>query len=67
MTKRECAIVEAYTSICMCSGENRRYFYEYVDELFGRPVYTHEHFMMLDEIKQKSHADFIRLCENSTD
>ena len=62
MTRRECAIVEAYTGICMCSGENRKYFYEYVDKIMGRPLWTHEHIVLAEEIKQRAKPDFLRLC-----
>ena len=61
MTKRECAIVMAYTGVCMCAGENLKYFYEYVSELMGRPVYTHEFAALGDEIKQRAKEDFITL------
>lgn len=67
MTKQECAIVEAYTGIVMCSGENRKYFYEYVDTIMGRPLLTHEHFTLIDEIKKKAKPDFIRLCQEAVD
>lgn len=67
MTKRECAIVEAYTGICMCTGEDRKYFYEYVDEIIGRPLFTHEHFTRFKEIREKAKPDFIRLCQESTE
>ena len=62
MTKWECAIVEAYTGICMCAGEDRKYFYEYVDEIMGRPLWTHEHIALAEEIKQRAKPDFLRLC-----
>lgn len=67
MTKQECAIVEAYTGICMLSGENRKFFYRYVDKLFGRPVYTHEQLGLMDEIKKRAAPDFLRLCMESVD
>lgn len=67
MTKRECAIVEAYTGIVMCAGDNRKYFYEYVDEIMARPCYTHEHLLLHEEIKEKAKPDFIKLCRESID
>ena len=42
MTNRECAIVMAYTGITMLSGDNLKYFYDYVSEILGEPVFTHE-------------------------
>ena len=65
MTKRECAIVMAYTGICMCAGENLKYFYKYVSELMGRPVYTHELAALADEIKERAKDDFIKLCRTA--
>ena len=60
MTAREKAIVMAHTGICMLEGEKIMEFYRYLEELYGRPVYTHE-WITLD-IKEKSKADFLRLC-----
>lgn len=67
MTVRECAIIEAYTGICMLTGNKRKYFYEYVEEKLGRPVFTHE---LVDdyiqkEIKMAVYDDFIELCRTS--
>jgi hypothetical protein len=60
MTDREKAIVMAYTGIAMLTGEKLNVFYEYLDELYGRPVYTHE-IAMLD-IQSKCKPDFVELC-----
>ena len=65
MTKRECAIITAHTGICMIEGEDFDLFYEYLAELFGRPVYTHEIPALADEIKARSREDFIRLCREA--
>jgi len=62
MTNRECAIVMAYTGISMLQGEKLKYFYDYVSEILGEPVWTHEFYIRADEIKEKSKTDFIRLC-----
>jgi len=64
MTTRECAIVEAYTGYCMLQGVNRRYFYEYIEKLCGRPIYTHELAKqeVIDLIQAKAKPDFIELC-----
>ena len=61
MTDREKAIVMAYTGICMLKGEKIDVFYQYLDELYDRPVYTHE-WVTLD-IKEKSKSDFLQLCK----
>lgn len=64
MTKHECAIVMAYTGACMLSGEDFNIFHEYIEKLMGRPVWTHElaDKNIVDQIKEKSKADFIELC-----
>lgn len=69
MTKRECAIVMAHTGICMLTGEDLNIFYEYVEKILGRPVWTHE---LGDpetslKIKEKSLNDFLELCKNATE
>ena len=66
MTVRECAIIEAYTGICMLTGDKRKYLYWYAEDLLDMPVYTHmfasETFML--QLKQKAEKDFIELCKN---
>ena len=69
MTKRECAIVQAYTGVVMLAGENLGYFYDYIMELMGRPLWTHE---FADEnvartIKERAKPDFIELCRTASD
>ena len=58
MTRREATIVSAYT----------RYFigelgdlYNYLSELAGRPVFTHEIPALLDEYHSKIKQDFVML------
>lgn len=46
----------------MLQGEKLKYFYDYVSEILGEPVWTHEFYIRADEIKEKSKIDFIRLC-----
>jgi len=57
MTKREAAIVMAYTGICIGKFDE---FHGYVEEILERPVFTHElasrDFML--EIREKSKQDF---------
>ena len=64
MTDKEKAIVMAYTGVCMLSGDKFKIFHEYVENIMGRPVYTHEMAIKAvdDEIKEKAKADFIALC-----
>jgi rubrerythrin len=64
MTDREKAIVMAYTGICMLIEDKFQIFHKYVEDIMGRPVYTHElaYRDVQDEIKEKAKADFIALC-----
>lgn len=68
MTDREKAIVEAYTGTCMLVGDKRNIFYEYVNKIMGRPIYTHEfaYDYIQEELKEKSKDDFIKLCKETT-
>ena len=67
MTKQECAIVMAFTGICMLTGEDFGIFHKYVEDIMGKPIYTHEmgNEAIANEIKQKSEMDFINLCRNA--
>jgi len=67
MTKRECAIVEAYTGVVMCAGKDTMHVYKYLEDIIGHPVYTHEIYDLMEEIQEKSKPDFVRLCKDSTD
>ena len=62
MTKQEAAIVELYTGTCMLVGEDRKYVYAYARKLMGRPILTQE--LSNERLKEKSKADFIKLCRN---
>lgn len=64
MTDREKAIVMAYTGYCMLAGDKLKVFYEYVGELLGRPVYTHE--FADPDIQEKASNDFYKLCRETT-
>lgn len=66
MTKKECAIVMAYTGITMLSGEDFRIYHRYIEDIMGRPVWTHElaNESVVKEIKEKSRYDFLKLCES---
>lgn len=68
MTKRECAIVMAYTGTVMLTGDSIREYYKYISEIMGRPIYTHE---LADrniqkQLKEASREDFIGLCKGAT-
>ena len=65
MTDREKAIVMAHTGIVMLTGDKINEFYKYLEEIFNRPVYTHELVILEQDIKEKSKKDFINLCKNT--
>lgn len=65
MTKHECAIVMAYTGVCMLKGDDLQIFYDYVAEIMGRPLYTHEIGEQADTIKDAAKDDFMKLCESA--
>ena len=65
MTDREKVIVTAYTGFNMLNGEKFDEFYKYLEELYGRPVYTHE--IPFLDIQEKSKEDFIALCRGGSD
>ena len=67
MTQRECAIVMAYTGVCMLKGDALQVFYDYVAEIMGRPLYTHEIGEQADTIKDAAKDDFMKLCATATD
>jgi hypothetical protein len=60
MTKREGAIVAAYTGVLIGDFSD---MHEYVEEIMGRPVFTHEmgNEKTFKEIKKKSKHDFINI------
>lgn len=66
MTKRECAIVSAYTGV-LCGDFNE--FHKYIEEKMGRPVYTHEfaNKALWEVIRELSKEDFCNLGKESKD
>ena len=68
MTDREKAIVMAYTRICMLTGDKFQIYHKYVEDIMGRPVWTHEMAFdsIADEIRAKSKDDFIALCADES-
>ncbi len=64
MTLRERVIVETYTGICMVTGDERAEVEKYMEELMGRPVYTHElaNKEIWEQLKKKALPDFKGLC-----
>lgn len=66
MNKREKIVVSAYTGVLMCNIDD---LHKYIEELLGRPVWTHEiaNEKMQAEIKEKSKAEFLEICERETE
>lgn len=60
MTEREAAIVSAYTGYLIGSFSE---MHKYVEEIMGRPVWTHEMAdrKIADEISSKAKQDFISM------
>lgn len=66
MTDREKAIVMAYTGVAMLTGEKFGIFHKYVEDIMGRPIWTHEFAILAEEIKERAKPDFLKICEEST-
>ena len=58
MTKREAAIVSAYTGCLIGEFSD---FQAYVEEIMGRPIFTHELPSIAEELKEKSKKDFMSI------
>lgn len=58
MTKREAAIVSAYTGVLI--GDFNE-MHRYIEEIMGRQVFTHELSYISDEITKRSKNDFMNI------
>lgn len=60
MTKREAAIVAAYTGVMLGKFND---IHIYIEEIMGRPVFTHElgNKVIMAQIHELSKPDFIAL------
>jgi hypothetical protein len=60
VTKREAAIVSAYTGFLLGDFGD---MHEYIEEIMGHPVYTHEMGtgVVADQIQAKAKPDFLKL------
>ena len=60
ITKREAAIISAYTNYLIGDFTD---MHQYIEEVMDRPVFTHElaDTRVVDEIREKSKNDFIDL------
>ncbi len=61
MTEREGTVLSAYTGILMC--KTFAPVQEYIEEILGHPICTHEIPYMTDEIKKKSEEEFKKIIE----
>lgn len=66
MNKREAAIVSAFTGILIGDFSE---MHKYVEEIMGRPVWTHEmgDKEVTKKIKEAARADFLEMHENITE
>ena len=55
MTKRQAAIISAFTGILAGPFED---LHEYAEEVLGRPVMTHQFPSVADELKEAARSDF---------
>ena len=64
MTDKEKAIVMTYTGVCMLTADKIGIFYNYVEDLLGRPIHTFElaDAKLWETLKEKSKEDFLSLC-----
>lgn len=63
VTKREAAIITAFTGYCIGNFGDA---HEYMEEIMGRPIWTHElgSAGAWDEIREKARPDFVALSES---
>lgn len=64
MTKHEAVVIETFTGICMLTGDDRKYAYEYAEKLLGFPIMSHEFLVYADKLKELSKLDSIEICKN---
>ena len=66
MTDKEKAVVMAYTGTVMLTGDKFRIFHKYVEDIMGRPVFTHEmgDSKIARKIKEKALPDFLKICND---
>lgn len=64
VTKREAAIISAYTGILL--GEFSE-MHKYAEEKLDRPIFTHEFAFMKDEMKDISRGDFLKINDSIVD
>lgn len=63
MTKREGAVLTAYTGYLLCDIKE---FYRYSTEILGEPIFTHEIPDRADELKEKSEEEFLKIIKTQS-
>lgn len=60
MTKREAAIVAAYTGVLIGNFSD---MHEYIEEIMGGPVFTHQlgNKDFVDEVQRRAKEDFLAI------
>ncbi len=67
MTKHELAVIMAYTDVITLTGNDLKYFYEYISKVAGREIYTHEIAKVVSLYKNTIiKNDFAALCQSAT-
>ena len=66
MTKKEAAIVAAYTGLLIGEFDD---MHEYIEEVMGRPVWTHElgDASFMEDLRRAVKPDFVSIGENIDD
>ena len=66
MTKKEAAIVSAYTGFLCGSFSD---MHKYAEDVMGEPIFTHQFGSKeyCEKLKEKIKPDFIKLSENLTE
>lgn len=69
MTKREAAVIQAFTGRALLTGDDIGAFYAYAEEKLGTPVLSHELFSQktLARLAELSKPDFLAICSSLTD
>ena len=67
MTKQECAIIQAYTGVCMLSDDDMDIFYSYLEYLYGYPVFIEMIPVLEEDIKRRAENDFLQICAMAFD
>ena len=58
MTKKEAAIVSAYTGYLIGKFSD---MHEYAENLFGHPIFTHQFPALASQLREKAKLDFVSI------